>query len=232
MTPYASGKDWTLYHGNCLEILPTLSGIDAVVTDPPYGIDYQSDWRTDKKKRLPKIANDGQPFVWFLAGAAESLSDGGRILCFCRWDTAEAFRLAIGWAGVKLRAQIIWDREHHGMGDTRGSPSPQHDTIWYATKGRYEFKNARPSSVVRSARISGGSLSHPNEKPIGLMTQLVLAYTTTRETVVDPFTGSGTTGVACIRTGRKFIGIELDGGYCEIAAKRLREAEASLLATA
>ena len=221
---------WTIHNVDCLDFLRTLpdGSVDAVVTDPPYGMSYQSARRTDKTERFDKIANDAHPYVWFLADAARALVDGGRLLCFCRWDTAEAFRQAIEWAGLKLRSQIVWDREIHGMGDPRVSPSPRHDIIWYATKGRYEFQNGRPASVVRAARLSGDLLEHPNEKPIGLMGQLVGSYTSEGDTILDPFAGSGTTGVACIQTGRNFIGCEIDAGYAEIARRRCREAEESI----
>lgn len=214
--------------GDCLEVMRGMEAgyFDAVVTDPPYGIDYQSAWRTDPEKRHPKIRNDGQPFVWWAYPAAGLVSaDGGRVLCFCRWDTAEAFRLALTWSGLTLRAQIIWDRQHHGMGDTRGAPSPRHDIIWYATSGRYEFQNGRPCSVVSAARLSGDALTHPNEKPLDLMRQLVASYSSEGETILDPFCGSGTTGVACVKTGRNFVGIEINEEYCEIARKRIAQAQ-------
>ena len=218
---------WRIECGDCLELLKALpdGSVDAVVTDPPYGIDYQSARRTDRTTWKPKIANDKSPFVWFLRDAARVLVDGGRLLCFCRWDTAEAFKSAIEWSGLTLRAQIIWDRETHGMGDPRVSPSPRHDIIWYATKGRYEFQNGRPCSVVRSSRVSGGSLVHPNEKPVDLIEQLAKSYTSEGDAILDPFAGSGTTGVACVQTGRNFIGFEIDPHYCEIARKRIGEAE-------
>lgn len=221
-------SDWQIIQGDCLDVLRSMpdASVDAVVTDPPYGIDYQSARRTDESKRLPRIKNDQTPFVWFLKDAARVLRVGGRLLCFCRWDTAEAFRQAIAWSGLTIRAQIAWDREHHGMGDTRGSPSPRHDIVWYATNGRYEFASGRPSSVVRSQRISGQNLLHPNEKPVSLMASLAEHYSCGGETILDPFAGSGTTGVACVQTGRKFIGIEIDPGYCEIARKRIAEAAA------
>ncbi len=209
--------------GDCLEVMRSLpdESIDAVVTDPPYGISYQSARRTDRSQWKPKIAGDGQPCIWFLHDSARVLREGGCLLCFCRWDVQEAFRLAIGWAGLKVRAQVVWDREAHGAGDTAGSPAPQHDVIWYATKGRRVFHGLRPKSVVRSMRLSGDALVHPNEKPIGLMEGLVESYVAPGETVFDPFAGSGTTGVACVKTGRDFIGCEIDPTHHETARQRI-----------
>ena len=215
--------------GDCLERMAEIEdgSVDAVITDPPYGISYQSAWRTDKSKWKPKIAGDKSPFIWFLRDATRALQDGGCLLCFCRWDVGEAFRLAIGWAGLTVRSQIVWDRMSHGAGDTAGSPAPQHDLIWYATKGRRVFHDKRPKSVVRAMRISGQQLIHPNEKPESLMGQLVASYAPPASLIFDPFMGSGTTGVACVNTGRNFIGIERDPGYFAIAEKRINEAVAA-----
>lgn len=216
-----------MYEGDCLRILPTLpsESVDAVITDPPYGMSYQSSWRIDKTSRFAKIAGDDAPFVWFLPEAVRILRDGGILLCFCRWDSAEAFHMAIQWAGLKVRGQLVWDRIGHGMGDLTSSPAPQHDIIWFATKGKYRFPGGRPKSVLRHQRLAGVNLTHPNEKPEDLMTDLVLSYTSPGQIVLDPFCGSGTTGVAAVRNGRAFIGVELDPAYCEIAKQRIMEAE-------
>lgn len=216
-----------LYMGDCLDLMRGMAdnSVDAVITDPPYGIDYQSARRTDKEARRAKIAGDMQPFVWFLHDAYRALKDGGALLCFCRWDTQEAFRLAIGWAGFKIRQHVIWDRQWHGMGDVQTLFAPQHDIIWQASKGRCELRGNRPKSVIRSQRIAANSLLHPNEKPVDLMEQLITPVTDGDGIVLDPFMGSGTTGVACVNTGRNFIGIERDAQYFAISEKRITEAQ-------
>lgn len=215
-----------ILQGDCLEKLKTLepNSVDALVTDPPYGIDYQSAWRTDKNKRLKKISNDKQPFIWWLHDAFKVVKDGGALVCFCRWDVQEAFRLAIEWAGFDVKSQVIWDREHHGMGDLASAFGPQHDVIWFATKGKFKFPSKRPKSIVRSQRISGDKLVHPNEKPVDLMAQLIRAVTPPGGTVLDPFAGSGATGVAAVSEGFKFIGIEQNPEYTQIAEKRIYHA--------
>jgi DNA modification methylase len=209
--------------GDCRAVMRKLTpgSIDAVVTDPPYGIDFQSAWRTEKTARLPKIANDARPFVWWLPEAFDVLKDGGALICFCRWDTQEAFRLAIEWAGFTIRSQVIWDREWHGMGDLKASFAPQHDVIWFATKGRFQFPGKRPRSIIRSQRIGGEALTHPNEKPVDLMRELVRAVTPPGGTVLDPFAGSGATLKAAKLEGFKAIGIEIDDRYAASTAERL-----------
>ena len=208
--------DVRLILGDCLQHLPALAAgsVDAVIADPPYGMAFQS-------KRFATIANDQAPFVWWLPHAFTLVKEGGCLLCFCRWDSAEAFRLAIQWAGFRVASQLIWDRVIHGMGDLQGQPGPQHDTIWFATKGRYAFAGRRPTTVLRCPRPPGCELEHPNQKPTALLAELIRSYTAPGELVCDPTMGSGSTGVACVQTGRRFLGIELDPGYFALAERRI-----------
>ena len=210
-----------LIHGDCIDVLRTMpaASVASVVTDPPYGIDFQSGHRTTGKFR--KILGDQQPFVWFLPEAYRVLRDGGSILCFCRWDTAEAFRLAMEWAGFTIRSQVVWDRLHHGMGDLKASFGPQHDTIWFGTKGKFAFPDKRPVSVVRSQRLSGEALTHPTEKPVDLLRQLVRSVTPVGGVVLDPFAGSGSTLEAAIAEGCRAVGVEIDDHYVAVARNRL-----------
>jgi len=215
-----------IYCGDCLEIMGGLRA-GSIIADPPYGIDYQSARRTDKSRWKPKIRNDKSPFVDWLPLAYKITDDGGCLLCFCRWDVEEVFRRAIEGAGYVVRSQVIWDRVIHGMGDLSSSFAPQHDVIWFATKGRYAFPGKRPKSVIRVPRISPRDLVHPNEKPVALMMSLVSSVA--RGVVLDPMMGSGATGVACARLGVPFIGIEIDSGYFEIARKNIGTIQPVLL---
>jgi DNA modification methylase len=220
------GDDVRLYRGDAMLVLPTFDdeSFDAVITDPPYGMSFQSARRTEKTERFDVIANDDAPFVWWLRDAARVIKPGGCLVCFCRWDSAEAFRQAIGWAGLKVGAQLVWDRVVHGMGDLTGRPSPQHDTIWFAVKGRYKLPGVRPTSVYRHQRLGGDELRHSNEKPVSLMRQIVADYVPPGGRVLDPYMGSGTTIQAAMREGRKAVGVELDPGHYATALKRLRAA--------
>ena len=171
----------TLNQGDCLQEMKRLKteSVDAVITDPPYGIAYAN-------QAGKRVLNDERPFIWWLYDAYRIAATGGALVCFCRWDVQEAFRWAIEIAGFKVKSQVIWDREVHGMGDTKSAFGPRHDVIWFATK---EY-------LVRAVC--------PDE---GL--------------VLDPFMGSGSTGVACIRSGRRFIGIEQDEEHYKNANKRM-----------
>ncbi len=214
-----------LYRDDCMYVLGALEteSCDSCVTDPPYGMSFQSNMRV-KSKQFEVIANDDAPFVWWLRDAARVIKNPGCLVCFCRWDSAEAFRLAIGWAGLKVQAQLIWDRKAHGMGNLKGSPAPCHDTIWFATKGGYKLPGDRPASVYSNQRYNGGELVHSNQKPEFLMADLVKHYTPVGGKVLDPFLGSGSTGVAAIKNHFSFVGIEINEDYYETAKGRIESA--------
>lgn len=210
----------TLIHGDCGTLLPI--ECDAIISDPPYGIGYVHSGkgsppfgrRIGAAKRhgqeWAKIVGDDKPFdpsnllyakqviLWGANNYAARLPQGvGRWLV---WDKADG-RYEVDSFGD---AEIAW----HNQGKAcRIFP--------YAWKGVYCVKNGE----------NNGRRYHPTQKPVGLM-QWCIKQSKVPEgaTVLDPYMGSGTTGIACIRTGRKFIGIEIDAGHFETARKRI-EAE-------
>lgn len=214
-----------IYQGDCLQVMGGVdsNSIDCVITDPPYGIDYQSARRTDKSQWKPKIKNDLVPFTAWTDEAFRVMKDCSGLLCFTRWDTEQVFRDALGKSGFVCKQQIIWDKIVHGMGDLRGDFASQHENIIFAVKGRFVFKGKRPKSIFRVQRVSPTDLLHPNEKPIELLESLINAVTSEGDLVLDPFSGSGTTAVAAINTKRDWLGIELEERYVEIANKRIGE---------
>jgi site-specific DNA-methyltransferase (adenine-specific) len=222
LQPYYEHEGITIYHGDARELRSVTANVAAIITDPPYGADYQSAWRTEAD-RLPKIANDARPYIWWLNDAFTILEPPGTLLCFCDWRRQEIFKTAIECAGFNLKSQVIWDRGVHGMGDLNGSFAPQHDIVWFGTKGDFKFTAERPRSVIVAQRLAGEELVHPNQKPIHAMEQLVEAVSTEGQTILDPFMGSGTTLIAAKNCRRKAIGIEIEEKYCEIAARRLSQ---------
>jgi site-specific DNA-methyltransferase (adenine-specific) len=222
-TPFFQQVGITIYHGDALDVLRHLpsGSVDAVITDPPYGTQPKSGGYGRKNQR---ILNDTQPFIWFLWDAFRIVKEGGCLVCSCRWDVEDVWKMAIEAAGFQVRSQVVWDRVVHGMGDLSASFAPQHDVIWFATKGRFAFPNGRPKSVLRHQRAASKALLHPTEKPVGLMVDLLRATVPPGGIVVDPFMGSGTTLVAAEQLGLKAIGIELGERYCEIAVERLPSA--------
>jgi DNA modification methylase len=195
-----------LYLGDCLQIMPELAGVDAVVTDPPYGIE-----------RFTK----GFGYTRFKGHGAER--DG------LTWDK----RPSDETIGAVLRvghAHIIW-----GANNFRLPPS-QCFLVWDKFQTVDNFASAELAfydAIGKTAKVFRYPIHrhnqekkfHPTQKPVPLMAWCLEQLPDDVGTVLDPFMGSGTTGVACVQTGRKFIGIEIDPGYFEIAKKRISEAQ-------
>lgn len=223
-------KRWTVITADCLAVLPTIpaGGVDAVVTDPPYGMRLRSGsggaWGD------LRICNDESPVA---RDQALALLSDLPALVFGRWSVARP-------AGVRM--VLTWEKGNHvGMGDLSLPWKPNTEEIYVIGTG---FIGHRGSSVLRHLAIAGfvdranigagrattDVRNHPTEKPIGLMIELIGKVP--GATIIDPFCGSGTTGVACIKEGRRFIGIEIDATYADIARRRIAEAANHLFAGA
>ena len=219
-----------LMQGDCLERMQEIpdGSIDMILADPPYGMGFQSN-RSKSGPRHQKIKQDDAINYRWLSDAYRVLKTGGGIASFCDWKTSCRWADHIQDAGFNINSQVVWNRLHHGMGDLKGAFAPMHDIIWYASKGRRIFANGRPKSVIEVKRPSPSEDNgHPTCKPVPLMEALINSISDESGGVIlDPFMGSGTTGVACVNTGRNFIGIELDEKYFDIAKGRIAEAEGS-----
>lgn len=216
--------------GDCLELMKTIpdGSVDAIIADPPYGIDYQSR-RVPKDHRRPKIANDRTSCTSWIAEVPRILTQSGSLIVFFRWDVQGEFLAALDRAGLPAKNVCVWDKMSHGMGDLRRAFAPAHELFSFSPAPAFRFPGARPKSIVRAARVAPRALTHPNEKPVELLEQLIRAVTVPGDVVLDPFLGSGTTAVAAKRTGREYIGFELDPQYCEVARRRIAEVEADVV---
>jgi len=197
--------DATLYLGDCLEILPTLEGVDAVVTDPPYGMGFRSNRRLQKHDAICGDA-DASLLQWACRLQARQSK-----YVFCRWENLIEV--------PKPRSVVVWVKNNWSMGDLSHEHARQTEMILFYPGINHQWGGGRPTDVVTAPR--SGNEHHPTEKSTLLM-QKVVKWTT--GTVFDPFMGSGTTGVACANLGRKFIGIEIEPKYFDIACKRISDA--------
>jgi DNA modification methylase len=196
--------DCTLYLGDCLEIMPTLGPVDAVVTDPPYG-----------------LGKDGQKLTTGGHGGRKAHEFKGWDACRPSRDLFDALRAAstdqVIWGGNYFADMLpatgkwlVWDK---------GQRISQSDgELAYTSRpGALRiFTQNRVALLIEGAQ-------HPTQKPIEIMVWSVQQLPDAR-TILDPFMGSGTTGVACAKLGRSFIGIEIDEGYFNIACERIRKA--------
>ena len=208
-----------LMQGDCLELMKNIpdGSVDLVLTDPPYGIDFQSHRR---KEVYAKIKNDTS-LEWldgYFAECSRILKDNTAIYCFCSWHNVDIFKKAFE-KYFKLKNIIVWVKNNHGSGDLKASYAPKHEFILYGNKGRRTFYGKRMEDVIFANKTKNEN--HPTEKPIDLLEQFINNSTEKNAVVFDCFMGSGSTGVACINTNRNFIGIELDKGYFDIAKQRI-----------
>lgn len=206
-----------LYLGDCMDILPALEAVGAVVSDPPYGIAFAhggndrsgiGGGRYATKFAKVAIEGDEKPFdpSHLLTIAPVAVLWGGN-------HFADSLPPSASW--------FVWDKRaasHHS------NDFADCELAWTNKKGvarvfRHQWDGMMKASERGEARV------HPTQKPIELM-RWCLDQLRGVETILDPYMGSGTTGVACAKQGRRFIGIELDEGYFNIACERIRKAYA------
>jgi site-specific DNA-methyltransferase (adenine-specific) len=197
--------DATLYCSDCLEILPTLGRVDAVVTDPPYGIGRDGHAKSKKA--------NGQN--WYKEYEFKGWDD-----CPPSADLLTALRSA-------SKDQIFWGGNYFDLPASRGW------LVWYKGQQGLSMSDAELAwtsldmplrlTDVHRTHLWQEKPEHPTQKPLRVM-RWCLGFVPDARTILDPFMGSGTTGVAALQLGRKFIGIEIDPGYFDIACRRIEEA--------
>jgi site-specific DNA-methyltransferase (adenine-specific) len=222
----------TIYHGDAREFLPGLErdSVDLLCTDPPYGVAFNSGSRTEEFGVM--LGDDGSLDVLeTLKSGIHALRKSRHVYVFGYTAEQLAAPLCLG-----ATAEIVWDKGEFGMGNLSIPWGSQHESILFGSyipsqaereKGRGQLTaRLRRGSVLSVNRKCGNAVTrHPTEKPVALMRQLIESSTVMGDTVLDPFAGSGSTLVAAIVSGRKAVGIELDGKYLDVMLKRVREAE-------
>lgn len=219
--------DWTLYEGDCFEYLPSISdgSVDMVITDPPYFINYRTSWRCDKSHDFCKpIQGDNSPEMLgkIIPELYRVLKDNSAFYMFCSPDTIDIFKSEIQkW--FKIKNIIIWAKNNHTSGDLQAQYGKSYEMIIYANKGRRKFNGPRLKDVWHFDRVVGRGQLHQNQKPTDLIELMIDNSSNIGDVILDPFAGSGTTGVACFNTGRRCIMMEREPEYCEIIRKRMTE---------
>jgi DNA modification methylase len=205
-TPVIIGNA-SLYLGDCRDILPTLGALDTVITDPPYGMSFQSNHRAEQHERIAN--DDNQDLLVWACGIPVTHSR----YVFCRWDN-------LGGGMDKPKSCVTWVKNNWSMGDLEHEHARQTEVAMFWPGPHHSWPGKRPTDVVRAPRT--GNSEHPTEKPVYLMEQFI---GWTRGLVCDPFMGSGTTGVACVNLGRPFVGVEINPKYFDIACRRIEDAQ-------
>ena len=246
--------DATLYHGDCMDILPTLDNVDVIFTSPPYSNqrDYEGssgyDWSNAPKLLENMYLSDAKQ-IFMNCGLVHK---EGKVALY--WDKLFEYELPFGW--------YVWDQGFALPGDWNGRLGPRHEFVFHFTRDPLKPHKTKPSksagrkssntgltrkdgtsqklshagqnvnthkipdSVIDVTREMRRDYAHPARFPVALPAEFIHAYSNAGQTICDPFTGSGTTGVACANLGRKFIGIEIEREYFDIACERIDAAYA------
>lgn len=216
-------KNATLYCGDCMEILPQINiggGADAIVTDPPYEIGYETNYRKIMQKP-EKITGDDRPPLWCVKPLYETLKEGGALYLCTSFIVFSEWEEEIKRCGFHIKTPIVWDKGNWTAGDLHGDYGNQCELIIFAHKGKHKLKDGRPSNIWKFPRDKAGE--HPTPKPVPLMQKCIHNSVERGGLVIDPFMGSGSTGVAAMKEGARFIGIEISEKYFDIACRRIEQ---------
>ena len=244
---YCQNESSTLYDGDCLEILPTLKekSIDLIFADPPYnlsngGITCQAGRMVSVNKGTWDKSNgieiDHEFTIKWLSECQRVLKDDGTIWVSGTRHSIFSVGFAMQKLGYKLLNEISWFKPNAAPNLSCRYFTHSHETIIWAAKNskskhKFNYKLMKEmaggkqmrslwtiTTPARKEKIFG---KHPTQKPLALLERIILSSTDQNDIVLDPFTGSSTTGVAAVRHNRKFIGIDNEQEYLELSVKRI-----------
>ncbi|MDF2809526.1 MAG: hypothetical protein K0S56_557 [Microvirga sp.] len=226
--------DAVLYNGDCLEVMASLAVVDHLISDPP----YEASLHASKNSLRGRVRVDSGPDLKGLDFEAiddirerlVQLASGvcrGWFIAFCTVEGTMPWSQMINASSLKYKRACIWVKpdstpQLNGQGPAQGAEC---FVAAWGGKGHARWNSGGKRGVYTHC-VNGRDRDgrHPTEKPVPLMRELLQDFTNPGQTILDPFMGSGTTGVACARMGRKFIGVELDPKYFDVACDRIRKA--------
>lgn len=222
----------TIHHNRAENVLPSMTreSVDLVVTDPPYGVEWESGRRAES---FGQLDGDGQDVAsremirGIIEQATRIVGQHRHLYVFGPGDVLDGLK-------VSDVAELVWDKVALGSGDVTSSWSVNHERINFTvSKWRHGGKRGLPvlptrmrrGSVLSFPRATGRQVRHPSEKPVPLIRELIESSSKQGETVLDPFAGTGSTGVAAVLSGRRAILIESDPRWIEVTVQRIKAAE-------
>lgn len=219
-----SDSSVTLHLKDCLDVMRTLPDgcVDAVVTDPPFSsVTHRgARSRTNGAQSKALVSFDSINGEQFLQVVNELVRLSRRwVVMFCDWRHAALLEPA----GLPLVRLGVWIKPNSAPQLTGDRPATGWESIAFLHRpGKKKWNGGGKRGVWTCNRVN--AVHHPTEKPVSLVSEMIRLFTDETDTVLDPFMGSGTTGVACLNTGRRFIGVEQDPGYFAAAERRINEA--------
>lgn len=229
-----------LWHGDCLNVMPLIGRVSHVISDPPY------EGEAHGANRI--LGNGAKREMRDRALDFEAMNDGlranvclqvhgmcdGWFLAFCQAEAVSAWRSSMEGAGASWRRAMVWIKPDSSPQLTGDRPAQGYESIASAWcgDGRSVWNGGGRRGVFTFGKHDAGTChggrrnEHPTQKPVALMNALVHLFSSPGDVVLDPFMGSGTTGVSCLGLGRRFIGIERDRRYFDLACERIAAAQA------
>lgn len=224
MQPYYQDSHITIYLADMMEAIPTLNvTFDACITDPPYMIGAASVGNSQSKSGgWHDLMNASYWYKEWMKITSASLYPMSYLLSFTNWRSLPVLMRALSDTDLKLQSCAVWDKEWIGPA-SKGMLRPTYEMILFCSKGEGMIINRGKSDIFRYKWMAShsGDHSHPAEKPIPLLEELITLITQPGNCIIDPFMGGGTTLVAAKKLEIKGIGIEINESYAEQAAHRL-----------
>lgn len=209
----------TIHCADCLIFMKGIpdKSIDSVITDPPYGMSFQSNYRKEKYKKI-----DGDNSLIWIDDFSKEIyrvsKDNTAHYIFCSFHNIDIFKQALQ-KYFTIKNILVWEKNNTSMGDLTGDFAPKTEFVLFIQKGRRLINGKRDPNIFRFSKT--GNRLHPTEKPVDMFEYLLSKFSNEGNVILDPFAGSGTTGVACKNTNRNYILIEKEPEYIEIINKRL-----------
>jgi site-specific DNA-methyltransferase (adenine-specific) len=228
--PYYEDDRVTLYNGDCREIMPELSTVDLIVTDPPYSFGMASTFHEGKNGGWGDMMNAASFYALILEQCYRVTENRqGAVWMFNSWRSLPILARAAFEARWPITSLLVWDKQWIGPGGQQGL-RPSYELVALFAHSVFSLENRGLPDIWPCQWSSQRPNDHPAEKPVALVERIIRESLTPADccktvghTVLDPFAGSGTTLRAALNLGHKAVGIEIEERYCEIAAKRMSQ---------
>ncbi len=200
------------------------NSVDLVVTDPPYGMEFQSNFRKTKHKSIQNDDNLDWLGEW-VKELKRVCKDEAHLYIFCSWHHIDQFKQQVG-AFFNVKNILIWEKNNHGSGDLLGDYAPKYEMILFCSNGQKKLNGGRDANIFKTAKTANDN--HPTEKPINLIKYFIEKSSNKGDLVLDTFGGSCGTAIASRQKERNCICFEIEEDYCKVANERLFATSLSL----
>jgi len=216
----------TVYNEDCVDGMKRIEdkSVDLLLTDVPYGMEFQSNYRNVKHI---KIQNDNN-LDWLPRWMKEIdrvVKEDAHLYIFCSHHNIEIFKSEIQ-KYRKVKNILIWEKNNTGMGDLYGDYAPKYEFVLFCSNGKKKLNGGRDSNIIKANRTQNDL--HATEKPVDLMEYFIEKSSVEDDIILDPFAGSGATPIGAKNKRRNYIAFEIEETHCNTINKRLKHIQASL----